>query len=205
MTSLKLGGLFEHTVFRHQFHKTIHNILTQFGVSHFTSAESDRNLELIAILKELGGLLDLGIKIANIDIQRETNFLYLDNALILAGFLFSLGLLKAIFAVIHDSTNRRSGLRGNFYQIEILFDGETLGLLGIHDSELFSVNTYQSDFLVPDVLVDGQFLNANVQHLRCLTKKWVQSAMLHTQSQLNKTAQKGRSYQLLTIRISSNT
>lgn len=57
-------------------------------MTHFTSPETDGNLYLVTVLQELDSVVELGVEIVSIDVERKTNFLGIDNLLILAGFLF---------------------------------------------------------------------------------------------------------------------
>jgi len=181
MAAFELRCLFHNAVFGNRFKKAFHNAQSQLGMSHLASAESDRNLELVAFQKELGGLLDLGVEIADINVKRETYLFDLDDLLVFAGFLLALGLLKAVFAVIHYAANRRCSLRSDFYQVEIALGCESERLFGIHNSKLRAISTDHSDFLVPNVLVDEEFFNANVQAPPLPNKKWVQNLSFRTQ------------------------
>ena len=110
MTSLKLGGLFHIATVSNGLRESSHDFKPDFGMCHFTPAETDGNLQLVALGKELGRLFNLRIEIPNIDIKRKTDFFCFDNLLVFTGFLFSFGLLETKFAVIHDSANWRRGL-----------------------------------------------------------------------------------------------
>lgn len=170
MASFELRRLFHNAMFGNRLGEFFHDLMPNLGMGHLASAEADRHLELVALLKELGRLLDLGVQVADIDVQRKADLFDFDHLLVFLGFFFPFGLFKAVLAVIHDPANRRSGLRGNFHQIEILLDRKPLCLTGIHDAELASVRRDHPNLLVPDILVDEQFLHANVKAPPYLTK-----------------------------------
>ena len=122
-----------------------------------TAAETDRNLDLVSVLEETAGVLDLGIQVANVDIRRQANLFDFHDTLILTGFLLALGLLETEFAVIHDLAYRRLCLRCDLDQVHALFYGDFLCLLDGYDAELFAVVADQTDFLVADLFIDLMF------------------------------------------------
>ena len=83
-------------------------------MAHFPSAEADGNLDLVAVLQKALCVTQLGVEVVGIDVERQTDFLDFDDALVLAGFLFPFGLLETELAVIDNLANRGLGLRGEF-------------------------------------------------------------------------------------------
>ena len=59
-------------------------------MTHFASAEADGNLDLIAVLDKFESVVELGVKIMGVDVEREANLLDFNDMLIFSGFLFSL-------------------------------------------------------------------------------------------------------------------
>ena len=58
-------------------------------MTHLASSEADGYLDLIAVSDEFESVVELGVKIVRIDIQREANLLDIYDMLILSGFLLS--------------------------------------------------------------------------------------------------------------------
>ena len=134
-------------------------------MGHFTTAETDRNLDLVAALQELDGLLYLCIEVVDINIQRKTDLLDINGFLILSGFLLALGLLEPVLAIVDDAAHRRSGLGRNLHQIQILFQSDLVGVPGGHNAQLAAIGIDHSYFLVADFFIDRQILNANAPPL----------------------------------------
>ena len=132
-------------------------ILTKRSMRDLATAEADRDLDLVAVLEEAAGVLHLGVQVADIDVGGQANLFDLHDALVLARFLFALGLLETEFTVVHDFADRRLGLRGDFDQIHALFHSGLLRLLDGHDAELLAVVVDQTDFLIADLFIDLMF------------------------------------------------
>ena len=98
--ALQLGGLLHVACVGARLGKALHDTVPQLGMCHLTAAEANRNLHAVAGGKELLGLVYLGIKVVGINVQGKPGLLHLYGLLVLPGFLFTLGLLKPVFAVI---------------------------------------------------------------------------------------------------------
>ena len=157
LAAFELGLLFHRAAFRAQLRKAMEQVLTKRRMCDLTAAETDRNLDLVSVLEETAGVLDLGIQVANVDIGRQANLFDFHDTLILTGFLLALGLLETELAVIHDLAYRRLCLRCDLDQIHALFYGDVLCLLDGYDAELFAVVADQTDFLVADLFIDLMF------------------------------------------------
>ena len=114
--------------------------------------------ELVTLLQALGSLVHLGVEVVGVDVQGKADLLEFNHFLVLLGFLFLFQLFEAEFAVIHDLAYRRNSLRRNFYQIQILFCRKLLSVPCGHKTELTSVGTDYSDFLVTDFFIDLKLL-----------------------------------------------
>ncbi len=127
-------------------------------MSHFSSAEANGNLNLVAVAEEFDGIAKLGVEIVGINVKGKPYFLDLDYFLVLFCFFFALCLFKAVFAVIHNAANmRRCGGR-DLYEIKILFGGDRKGILHGNNAELRAVGVDHADFFFADLLIDEQFL-----------------------------------------------
>ena len=134
----------------------------QFLVSHLATAEADRDLDLVAFLKEPAEIAQLDRVIA--DIRRRTELQLLDFLL----FLLLLGRMRLLLRIelelaeIHDSADRRVTVRLDFDQIQACLLGHGQSLVARQNADLLSLcsndaNTRNTDFVVPAVrlAVDG--------------------------------------------------
>ena len=129
-------------------------IMTDGGMSHFTAAETNRDLDAVSILQELQSALDLGIEVIGVDIGRHSDFLDLNDVLILLGFLFLLHLLEAELAVVHDLADGRDGVGSDLNQIQLLFLCHTQSGFSRHDTQLGAVRADDAKLFVPDFFID---------------------------------------------------
>jgi hypothetical protein len=59
------------------------------------------------------------------------------------------------FAVVHQTADRRLGVRRDFHQIHVVLLGKTERVGNLDDAELFSVQTYQAHLGDADFTVDA--------------------------------------------------
>ncbi len=78
---------------------------------HLTTAETQRDLGLIAIFEKANQAAEFYLIVTFISTRAEFNFLNLDNFLLLLLFLRRLTLFIKELAVVHDTTNWRLGVR----------------------------------------------------------------------------------------------
>ena len=121
---------------------------------HFAPAEEHRDLHLIASIEELRSLTPLGFKIMSVDLGANANFLEFDDSLMLAGLAFFSALFVTIFAVIHQSTDRRNCVRSHFDEIEPAVSGHLQRLHGWNNANLLAILVYQTNLTDPNPLVD---------------------------------------------------
>ena len=74
----------------------------------------------------------------------------------LSGFLFALGLLVLLLAVVHDPANRRISGRGNLDEVEVGFFGKAQGVIARDYTKLLRV-TDEPDAGCENALVDAEF------------------------------------------------
>ena len=125
---------------------------------HFAAAETDRNLYLVSGCQELGSLVELGVEVVGVNIERKAGLLDLDHLLVLLGFLLLLLLFKTVLAVIQHLAHRRNSLRCDLDQIQTSIFSSAHGHLNGHNALLLAVCTDQTDLTVTDLTVDLQFL-----------------------------------------------
>lgn len=69
--------------------KRLVNLETEIRVRHFTAAETNGNLHLVAFRQELRRLSDLRVEVVRVDVQRQAHLFDLKGLLIFLGPPFS--------------------------------------------------------------------------------------------------------------------
>ena len=86
-----------HACLRQSLGKALQHVSTECAVRHLTAAETDRGLYLVASGQELGRLVQLGVEVVGVNVEREAGLFDFDHLLVLLGFLLLL-LLWSNFA-----------------------------------------------------------------------------------------------------------
>ena len=152
-----LGLLVNDALARKRLGEAVMHIEAQIGVRHFAATEPDGYLELVALRQELGGLVDLGVEVVGVDVERQADLLDFHDFLVLLGFFFPFLHFKTVLAVVQDLAHRRLGLRGDLDQVKVLVHGHAQRVARGHDAHLGTIGADQADLLVADALVDLQF------------------------------------------------
>ena len=129
-------------------------LLADVGVSHFTAAEANSDLNAVALSQELLGIAQLGVEIADVDTGGHTDFLDFDNMLVLFRFFLALGLLELELTVVHELANGRDSVGRDLDQVQTGLIGAVLSLGSRHDAELLTGVADQSNFAVADLFID---------------------------------------------------
>ena len=153
MPSLQLRTFIHHGDLAAGFGKLQQQLLTDVGVRHLTAPEPDGDLAPVALGQKLLGVAQLDIEIVHVNAGGHPDLLDLHHALVLPGFLFTLGLLEPVLAVVHQLAHRGHGIGRNFDQIQLTLLGQTQRLLRGHDAQLFAALRDQADLLIPDLFV----------------------------------------------------
>ncbi|KOT21156.1 hypothetical protein DM47_3612 [Burkholderia mallei] len=124
-------------------------------MSHFTAAETQRDLRLVAFLEEAHQIAKLDVVIAVIGSRAEFHFLDLDDLLLELRLVLLLGFLVLELAVIHQTANRRSRLRRNLHQVNIQLFRFTESLGESHDADGLTIDPDQTHFRRSDFTVDA--------------------------------------------------
>lgn len=127
----------------------------------FTAAEAKRDLYLVAARKKTAGVILLGFHIVFFDADTELNLFDRDDLLILPRFLFPLGLLEAVLAVIHNLADGRICLRRDLNQVKTFVVSNLLRVTGRLDAELGTVGIDQANLGISDLFVELKFLCAD--------------------------------------------
>ncbi len=154
MTAFHFCGTLDDRGFFDRLGETLHHFHTDLGVTHLTAAKTDGDLDFVAAFHETDGVTHLGLEIGNVGVQAEAHLFDLHHALIFAGFLFALGLLKAVLAVVHNAADGGLSVGRDLDQIQFTLVGEFLRLASGHHAELFAVGADHADFRVADLFID---------------------------------------------------
>ena len=112
----------------------------------------------MASCQELGSLVQLGVEVVGVNVEREAGLFDFDHLLVLLGFLLLLLLFKAVLAVIQHLAHRRDSLRGDLDQIKSGVLSSAHGHLNADHALLLAVGSDQANLTVTDLTVDLQFL-----------------------------------------------
>jgi len=170
-TAVKLRGFLNRTKLGTSCCKPIKQLTAEGSMRHFASAESNTDLNLVAILKKTLCMINFNVQIVVTDTDGKPKLLDINNFLILTCFFFTLRLLKSEFTVVHNAAYGGDGLRSDLYKIQAFGDGEVLGFLDRHDTELSSILTDNTYFFVSDLLIDLMLNTANANAPPKLIKK----------------------------------
>ena len=127
------------------------------GMGHLPAAESDRDLDAVAVGDELLRVFELRIEIPDVDARRHPNLFDLHHVLVFSGLFFPLALLEPVFAVVHELAHRRGCLGRDLHQIQPPLVRNVQSVGGGHDTQLFTGLTDEADLLVENVLI--QFMH----------------------------------------------
>lgn len=117
---------------------------------HLTTAEQDVYLNLVVMLEEFLGLLDLGIDIVIAGLGANSDFFEFLLVCFLMAFL-GLGVFE--LPIVHDFAHGRSLFVGHLNQIESCFASHFERLRSRDDAVLLALSSNKSDWGNPDLLV----------------------------------------------------
>ena len=130
---------------------------SELGATLLTSAEHDRDLDLVAGLEEADDVALLGLVVVLVDLGAKLHLFDDGVSLVLAGLTVLHRRLVLELAVVHELGDRRARHRSNLDEIEVGLLGEPQGILDPDDSDLFAVRTDQSHLGDADPVVDAGF------------------------------------------------
>ncbi len=123
-------------------------------VDDLASSEKNGGFNLVALFQKPDDVIFFELVIVLIRIGSKLHFLDGYVFLMLLRFVKFLVQLVKVFAIIHDSANRRSCSRRYLYQIQAPLFGDLQRLLRRHDSELLVLVIDDAYLSSPDSLVD---------------------------------------------------
>ncbi|VFS58990.1 Uncharacterised protein [Leminorella grimontii] len=133
-----------------QFCKIVTNAVKHFHadllVSHFTTAEAERNLGFITLFQKANQAAEFYLIVAIIGTRSEFDFLDLNNFLFLLLLFRSLALFIEELAVVHNPANGRLSIRADLNQIDTRFLCFLQRFIQTNNPYLLAVYTCQSNF-----------------------------------------------------------
>jgi len=139
------------------------------GVGHFTAAEADGDLQLVALVKELGRRLDLRLDVVVVDLRGHPDLFPDDGLLLLLGVLLLLLFLIAVLTEIEDLGDRRLRVRGDLDEIPPFALGQGERTRGRDDAQLRTVGADEADGGDADLVVDAELGSYRLTPLRLKT------------------------------------
>jgi len=138
-------------------------------VGHLTTAEADGHLELVALVQESGGRLDLRLDIVIVDLRRHPDLFPDDGLLLLLRVLRLLLFLVAVFPEIEDLRDRGLRVRRDLDEIPPFALGQGERTRGRDDAQLRTVGADEADGGDADLVVDAEFGSYRLTPLRLKT------------------------------------
>jgi hypothetical protein len=132
----------------------LENLLADFGMGEFPSAESDRHFDLEAILEEGPDVLLLEIQVVSRDLGLHPDFLQLAYADLLPRFLYLFFLFELEFTVVQQLAYRRYRLRRDFDKVETEVACHLDGFGRRNDALLLALIVYEPHFADTDLFID---------------------------------------------------
>ena len=147
------------------FVELVHHIETNLGVGDHTTTETDGDLDLVTVGKELQAVANANLRVMLLDGGRKADLLDSDDLLVLPRFLLTLGLLETVLAVVHDLAYGRFSLRGHKNEVETSVVSCVQSRREGDYTELLAVVAYDTDVLIRcelDLLVDDMLFSVCV-------------------------------------------
>ena len=141
-----------------------------------TATEHDRDLDLVALLEELGHLAGLGVEVAGPDLGPVLHLLdpYVDGlALRLLG---PLRLVELVLAEIHDAADGRVGPGGHLDEVEVEVAGDGQRLGQELDAELLPIGIDQAHLAGTDAVIDARIGGGAGCYSTSLPVSWPRTA-----------------------------
>ena len=131
--------------------------MTGFLMRQFPSPEHHRQLDLVTGGQKIDRVAELVVDIMLAREGAKLHLLELGPALVELGRVLLLGLFVLVFAVVHDTADRRHGRGRDFHQIESLRFSQTQRLGHQQDAQLLIFGADHADLIDFDLPVDSRF------------------------------------------------
>src|SRR5712691_11725584 len=136
----------------------IHHLTSELRVCDLSAPEHQRHLYLVSVLQELPRVTGLRHEVVLFDSRPVLHFLQVNDVLLLFGLARHLRLLEFEFPVVHDAGHGWPRHWCNLHEIQSLLDRGRQSSFDIHDSELRSIGSYDSDGTDADLFIDAYAL-----------------------------------------------
>ena len=143
-------------------HHAIEDSPAEFGTRDLASAEEEAYFDLVALVEEFLGHVELHLQIVLSNFESQAHLLHLNLLLMLAALGELFGLLVAIFAPIEDFHYRWLGIGGNFCQVQARFRGGIQSLSEANNTLLRTITTHQTDGLGGYLMIQTDFVYLEV-------------------------------------------
>lgn len=154
-SALLFGIGFDSGQFSHILYNPLQQLSTEFRMGHFTTAEHDKNLNLVAIFKELANVLGFKFVVVGFDFGTETHLLDFCGVLFLARIFLFFGRFILVAAIIHDAAYRRFAVARHLHQIKVGFFGAVKRFFDRNYSCLFTLGVNEPDRTNPNAVIDA--------------------------------------------------
>src|SRR6185312_14490243 len=128
----------------------------QMLVRHFTAAESQGDLDLVALVEEALHRPHLHVVIVIVDGGAHLDLLDLDDLLLLAGFVGLFLLLVFVLAIVHQLADGGLVVGRHLHNVEAFFLAQSERLIQADLAILMAVVADQQDSLGDDFVVDAR-------------------------------------------------
>src|ERR1035437_7069127 len=155
VATVQLGGRFDFGDVGQLLDEAIEDLLSEFGMRGFTSAEHDRDLYLVTLVQELFDQSCLGIEVAGTDLGPVLHLLDA-HVLGLAPRLFRfLRFVELELAVVHDATNGWTRGRRDLHEIEVQAAGQRQRFAGRHHTTLIALVVDEANCVHTNAFIDA--------------------------------------------------
>ena len=137
--------------------QTFQDVPTQFWMSHFSTSESHRALDLVPLDQELEDTLPLDVEVAGPDLWPKLHFLDDGAGLILSSFSGLDGLVVLELAIIHHPDDGRTSIGCNLNEVKSELRCEPSGFVDVLLADLGAIGRDQSNTGHADSFVDPWF------------------------------------------------
>ena len=137
-------------------HKLLHDFKTNFFVGVFPASETERHFDLHVFAEKVNCVILLRLQVVRINFDAQLNFFGFIGVLVFFVFLLFLRLLVLIFSEVHQATDRRVGVFGDFNEVDLARARHANGLVSAKNPQLLAGGINHSDF--PSA---NPFINAN--------------------------------------------
>jgi len=140
--------------FEHRFQ----DLRPELGVGHLSSTELQCHFDLVTFFQELEHVTHFRVEVAGADLRPELHLFGDDLDGLFARLFETLGFFISELPIVHDSADRRVGLRRDFDEVEIGGSCPGEGIFDRHDANLRTVCVDESHSGNPDALVVARLI-----------------------------------------------